>query len=108
MIVLRPSYIDLIFKEILRPLYLFLIFSIAFWIWALKYYYFAAVLFIISTIGLVGSLYQMIKINDRIFSMAYQDTQVNVLREGKIEVSSSIDVVPGDIVFLKDQIKVPF
>ncbi len=33
---------------------------------------------------------------------------VNVLREGKVESISSIDVVPGDIVFLKDAIKIPF
>ncbi len=33
---------------------------------------------------------------------------VKVLREGKVESISSIDVVPGDIVFLKDAIKIPF
>lgn len=40
--------------------------------------------------------------------MAYYNIPVNVLREGKIEVTPSIDVVPGDIVFLKDPIKLPF
>lgn len=33
---------------------------------------------------------------------------VKVLREGKVESISSIDVVPGDIVFLKEAIKIPF
>jgi P-type E1-E2 ATPase len=31
-----------------------------------------------------------------------------VLREGKVQSISSLDVVPGDIVFLKKPIKLPF
>jgi magnesium-transporting ATPase (P-type) len=33
---------------------------------------------------------------------------VNVLREKKVINISSKDIVPGDIVFLKDPIKIPF
>ena len=31
-----------------------------------------------------------------------------MLRNGKVESISSLDVVPGDIVFLKEAIKIPF
>jgi len=40
--------------------------------------------------------------------MAYYNIQVNVLRDGVIKKISSLDVVPGDIVFMKDPIKIPF
>jgi magnesium-transporting ATPase (P-type) len=40
--------------------------------------------------------------------MAYFDIPVNVLRDDKVINMSSVDVVPGDIVFLKDPIKLPF
>lgn len=40
--------------------------------------------------------------------MAYYDIPLNVLRENNVLQISSVDVVPGDIVFLKDAIKLPF
>jgi P-type E1-E2 ATPase len=40
--------------------------------------------------------------------MAYYDIPLNVLRENAVVQISSVDVVPGDIVFLKDPIKLPF
>ena len=40
--------------------------------------------------------------------MAIYEVNVNVLREGKVQAISSLSVVPGDIVFLKDPIKIPF
>lgn len=40
--------------------------------------------------------------------MAYFDIPVNVLRDDKVINMSSVDIVPGDIVFLKDAIKLPF
>jgi P-type E1-E2 ATPase len=40
--------------------------------------------------------------------MAYYDIPVHVLRKDTVVQISSVDVVPGDIVFLKDAIKLPF
>jgi len=40
--------------------------------------------------------------------MAFHEIQVNVLRDGEVKQKSSIDLVPGDIVFLMDPIKIPF
>lgn len=65
-------------------------------------------LFFISAIGLAINLYQMLQLNSKIFSMAYYSVPLNVLRQGRVETISSLDVVPGDIVFLKDPIKIPF
>jgi magnesium-transporting ATPase (P-type) len=40
--------------------------------------------------------------------MAYYEVNVNVLRNVNVVNISSINIVPGDIVFLKDPIKIPF
>lgn len=40
--------------------------------------------------------------------MAFYDINVNVLRQDKVVQISSVDVVPGDVVFLKEAIKIPF
>ena len=40
--------------------------------------------------------------------MAYYEAHINALRNGSIVRVSSLEIVPGDIVFLKEQIKLPF
>jgi cation-transporting P-type ATPase 13A2 len=99
---------ELTIREILRPMYLFLLFSVSYWTFNQKYFYFAGTLFFVSLVGLIINLYQMMALNNKIFNMAFYEVQVNVLRGGKVHSLSSLDVVPGDIVFLKEAIKIPF
>lgn len=40
--------------------------------------------------------------------MAYNEEHVNAMRNGEIVNISSTKLAPGDIVFLKQQIKIPF
>jgi cation-transporting P-type ATPase 13A2 len=40
--------------------------------------------------------------------MAYYEVKMNALRDGVVTETSSIDLVPGDVVFLRDPIKIPF
>ena len=40
--------------------------------------------------------------------MAYYEVDVHVLRNDKVVKISSKDIVPSDIVFLKDPINIPF
>ena len=92
----------------IKPLYIFLIFSVLFWYIAEGYIYFATTLLVVFLIGVVINLYQMVQLNNKIFAMAYYEIEVNVLRNGSVSRISSFEVVPGDIVFLKDPIKIPF
>ena len=94
-------------KQIMRPLYLFIVFSTTLWFYQL-YIYYAAIIVFTAAIGIVVNLIQTYKLNKKIHNMAYYETDVNVLREGKVEQMSSKSVVPGDIVFLKQPIKIPF
>lgn len=47
-------------------------------------------------------------LNAKIYEMAYYTTPMKVLRGKEVIDCSSIDLVPGDIAFLKKSIKLPF
>jgi magnesium-transporting ATPase (P-type) len=79
-----------------------------FWYFAEGYNYFATTLLVVFLIGVIINLYQMVQLFDKIFKMAYYEITLNVLRDGQTKPISSLDIVPGDIVFLKDPIKIPF
>lgn len=107
MIIERPSLLVLFGREVFRPLYLFTVFSICVWTYE-EYFYYAGVILFTSAVSIAINLYQIRQLNEKIFHMAYYDIPVNVLRENNVLQISSVDVVPGDIVFLKDPIKLPF
>lgn len=48
-----------------------MLFSVSYWTWAIKYFYFAGTLFFVSLVGLIVNIYQMVQLNDKIFAMAY-------------------------------------
>ena len=73
-----------------------------------NYYYYASIIFITAVLGIIVNLYQIYTLNNKIFDMAYYQVNVNVLRNGNVVNISSRNIVPGDIVFLKDPIKIPF
>jgi hypothetical protein len=66
MIVHMPSIPMLLFTEIMRPLYLFIIFSCALWM-AEKYYYYSGVIIITALVGVITNLYQTYQNNKRVF-----------------------------------------
>lgn len=72
------------------------------------YYYYAGIILFTSSVAIIVNLVQMIQLNNKIFHMAYYEINVHVLREGKVVEVSSLDLVPGDVVFLKNPIKIPF
>ncbi|XP_067167335.1 polyamine-transporting ATPase 13A2 isoform X3 [Apteryx mantelli] len=71
------SYPRLLVEEVLNPFYIFQVFSIVLWVCD-AYYYYAACIFLISTISLGLSLYET----------------------RKEAVVSSVDLVPGDCISL--------
>ena len=104
----KPTIIELLVYEVIKPLYIFLIISVLFWYFVEAYEYFATTLLVLFLIGVVLNLYQMVQLSNKIFAMAYYEITVRVLRSGVVKDISSIDVVPGDVVFLKDPVKIPF
>ena len=50
MVIRKPTLIELILFEVIKPLYIFLIFSVLFWFFAEGYYYFATTLMVVFLI----------------------------------------------------------
>ncbi|NXT48174.1 AT132 ATPase, partial [Pluvianellus socialis] len=94
------SYARLLVEEVLNPFYIFQVFSIVLWVCD-AYYYYAACIFLISTISLGLSLYETRKQSSTLQNMAKMSVGVCVRRPGGEEmVVSSADLVPGDCIRL--------
>uniref|UniRef100_A0A663NEC9 Polyamine-transporting ATPase 13A2 n=1 Tax=Athene cunicularia TaxID=194338 RepID=A0A663NEC9_ATHCN len=94
------SYARLLVEEVLNPFYIFQVFSIVLWVCD-AYYYYAACIFLISTISLGLSLYETRKQSTTLQTMAKMSVGVRVHRpNGEEMVVSSADLVPGDCISL--------
>ncbi|XP_054705791.1 polyamine-transporting ATPase 13A2 isoform X3 [Grus americana] len=94
------SYARLLVEEVLNPFYIFQVFSIVLWVCD-AYYYYAACIFLISTVSLGLSLYETRKQSSTLQKMAKMSVGVRVRRPGGEEmVVSSADLVPGDCISL--------
>ncbi|NXK00593.1 AT132 ATPase, partial [Corythaixoides concolor] len=94
------SYARLLVEEVLNPFYIFQVFSIVLWVCD-AYYYYAACIFLISTISLGLSLYETRKQSTTLQNMAKMSVGVQVRRpNGEEMVVSSADLVPGDCISL--------
>ncbi|KAF1519888.1 Cation-transporting ATPase 13A2, partial [Eudyptes sclateri] len=94
------SYARLLVEEVLNPFYIFQVFSIVLWVCD-TYYYYAACIFLISTISLGLSLYETRKQSATLQNMAKMSVGVRVRRpSGEEMVVSSADLVPGDCISL--------
>ncbi|KAM7083750.1 polyamine-transporting ATPase 13A2 isoform 1-T1 [Ciconia maguari] len=94
------SYARLLVEEVLNPFYIFQVFSIVLWVCD-AYYYYAACIFLISTISLGLSLYETRKQSATLQNMARMSVSVRVRRpSGEEMVVSSADLVPGDCISL--------
>ncbi|KFV54261.1 putative cation-transporting ATPase 13A2, partial [Gavia stellata] len=81
------SYARLLVEEVLNPFYIFQVFSIVLWVCD-AYYYYAACIFLISTISLGLSLYETRKQSATLQNMA------------KMSVGVRVHLVPGDCISL--------
>uniref|UniRef100_A0A8C3JQ74 ATPase cation transporting 13A2 n=1 Tax=Calidris pygmaea TaxID=425635 RepID=A0A8C3JQ74_9CHAR len=90
----------LVLFQVLNPFYIFQVFSIVLWVCD-AYYYYAACIFLISTISLGLSLYETRKQTATLQNMAKMSVGVRVHRpSGEEMVVSSADLVPGDCISL--------
>ena len=106
-----PSYWELFLHEILHPFFIFQGFSVI--LWCVEHYYYYAV--IIGCITLLSAVLNLKEIKSnliKIRSMAFFTTTVDVYRikdgeEVKITGVNSSELVPGDIISLTNEMKVP-
>ncbi|CAH1775580.1 unnamed protein product [Owenia fusiformis] len=94
----KPIF-KLFIEEVMNPFYIFQIASITLWMTD-SYYWYAACIFLISSISIGVSLYetrkQRITLRDMVSS---HHTQIEVCRgDGVYEETDSCDLVPGDVI----------
>ena len=63
---------------------------------------------ILTCIAVAVSVWFTHRTNRRIHQMAYYEVELDVLRGGEVRPICSREVVPGDIVFFKSPMKIPF
>jgi len=103
----RPSCIVLFVREVLQPFYLFIVYAVILW-YIEKYIYYASIILFTSVVSIGINLYQVMDLNKKIYEMAFYTRPMHVLRGKHVEEMSSSEFVPGDIVFIKQAIKLPF
>ncbi|KAF9436778.1 hypothetical protein BGZ76_003009 [Entomortierella beljakovae] len=87
---------QLLVQEVLHPFYIFQVFSMALW-FADDYYYYAACIFIISTVSVVTELVETKKTMHRMRNMSRFTCNVKVFRSGRWRYIASEELVPGDV-----------
>ncbi|KAG0284884.1 hypothetical protein BGZ96_010787 [Linnemannia gamsii] len=92
---------QLLVQEILHPFYVFQVFSMALW-FADDYYYYAACIFVISTVSVVTELVETKKTMKRMRSMSRFTCNTKVFRSGRWRYIGSDELVPGDVFEVTD------
>ncbi|KAG0038258.1 hypothetical protein BGZ82_000702 [Podila clonocystis] len=92
---------QLLVQEVLHPFYIFQVFSMALW-FADDYYYYAACIFIISTVSVVTELVETKKTMHRMRNMSRFTCNTKVFRSGRWRYIGSEELVPGDVFEVTD------
>ncbi|KYR01086.1 P-type ATPase [Tieghemostelium lacteum] len=96
----------LFLEEILHPFFIFQIYSVCLW-FSEEYYYYAIAIFIIASVSAILNLREIRQNLLSLERIAYFSCPVEVLRNGQFETVFSIDLVPGDIIKLKQSFTLP-
>ena len=95
--IIVPSYITLLLGEVFHPFYIFQIYSVI--LWCFEYYYiFASAIFVIAVVSIVTTLLETRRRLISLSTLAYYSSYVHTLRSGVWQLTSSVDLVVGDIV----------
>ncbi|KAJ6641943.1 putative cation-transporting ATPase W08D2.5, partial [Pseudolycoriella hygida] len=88
----------LLFLEMLNPFYVFQVFSVCLW-FAYNYYYYAAVIVLMSGFGVIMSIIQTRKNQVALYSTVMNTDSANVVDgDGKTKLVETKYLVPGDIL----------
>ncbi|CAG7728857.1 unnamed protein product [Allacma fusca] len=97
-----PSYMKLLFEEVLNPFYCFQVLSVILWSFD-EYYYYASCVVAISALSIIASLIETRRQSEMLRDMAQgnADFIVTVRRwDGEEEEINCRDLVPGDVMLI--------
>ncbi|KAF9123796.1 hypothetical protein BGW39_008689 [Mortierella sp. 14UC] len=92
---------QLLVQEVLHPFYVFQVFSMILW-FADDYYYYAACIFVISTVSVITELVETKKTMKRMRNMSRFTCNTKVFRSGRWRYIGSEELVPGDVFEITD------
>ncbi|KAF9913042.1 hypothetical protein EC991_005910 [Linnemannia zychae] len=92
---------QLLVQEVLHPFYVFQVFSMILW-FADDYYYYAACIFVISTVSVITELVETKKTMKRMRNMSRFTCNTKVFRSGRWRYIGSEELVPGDVFEVTD------
>ncbi|KAF9298618.1 hypothetical protein BGZ74_009293 [Mortierella antarctica] len=92
---------QLLVQEILHPFYIFQVFSMALW-FVDDYIYYAACIFVISTVSVITELIETKKTMRRMRAMSKFSCNTKVFRSGIWRNLDSEELVPGDVFEVTD------
>ncbi|KAG0036369.1 hypothetical protein BGZ82_004307 [Podila clonocystis] len=92
---------QLLVQEVLHPFYIFQVFSMALW-FADDYVYYAACIFVISTVSVITELIETKKTMRRMRAMSKFSCNTKVFRSGIWRNLDSEELVPGDVFEVTD------
>jgi hypothetical protein len=75
----RPTWYFILLNEMIRPLYLFLFFSVALWFYEL-YNIYASIILGTSLIAIGLTVYELVTLNNKIHNMAFYEVNLHALR----------------------------
>jgi cation-transporting ATPase 13A2 len=96
----------LVVDELLHPFFVFQLFSVVLWL-VDGYRSYAYVIIFMTVVSLTSSLLETMRNLKTIRKMAYYECPVNVLRAGEIVRMSSVELVPGDLIEVPENSKMP-
>ena len=101
-----PSIFNSFVNEILKPFFVFQIFSIILWCTEV-YYWYSIAIFVIMCVTMTVNIYYLQTNLKKIRAIAQHTCIVEVLREGQRSAISSENLVPGDIVYVTKDLIFP-
>lgn len=96
----------MIFKELLNPFYLFQVYAVILWCFE-EYYYYAIAIVIITSISFTSTIVTTRKGIIALHNLAKKVFNVNVVRKGNTFSVPSLELVPGDLVEIKQKMELP-
>lgn len=105
-LVREPTYLEILFDELLHPFFIFQLISIVFWM-ATNYYYYSVCVLLISGFSIVSAMRDSKQHFLKLQRLCHMDSQVACLRDGIWNIFSAEALVPGDIVSLNKLHEVP-
>lgn len=101
-----PSYVDLFLTEVLNPFFVFQLYSVVLWFYEV-YYAFAIVILTVTIISSISNLLTIKANLIKIKEMAVYHSKIFVKRNGNVKEITQSELVPGDILIIKDDSLIP-